>query len=77
MDNVRMKVSSDEIALMTDEQLVTSIKELDEALVDARKNGSDCKVLEVEMSWFMRESQIRDVRRVANERWLRSAANAS
>lgn len=75
---IRFNVSSDEIALMTDEELASAIMSLNEALANVRKNDLKSeKKVEMELSWYIRENQIREVRRVANEKWLRTSVYVS
>lgn len=65
---IRFNVSSDEIAMMTDDELANNILSLNEALTSAKKDNQPEKKIEMELSWYIRENQIREVRRVANEK---------
>ena len=75
-NEIRFNVSSDEIAMMTDEDLAANILHLGESLTKEKDVKLE-KQIEMELSWYIRESQIREVRRAANEKWLRTSPYVS
>lgn len=63
-------VSIDKIATMQDEEIFEKMTGIENSIQKARRKGLDSKKLEVELSYYQRENQIRNARAAAHQAWL-------
>lgn len=64
-------LSIDDIAVMPDDELNRRISSLSGFIERERRRGVRQSELEIEHSYFAREAEIREVRKISHEKWMR------
>lgn len=62
--------SVDDIALLSDEEVQSCVKQLADRL-DVSHTVSETKDLEIEISWYLREVQLRESRKALHEAYVK------
>jgi len=65
-------LSTDDIAVMPDDELNRRISSLNGFIERERRRGTRHTELEVEHSYLAREAEVRELRKINHEKWLRA-----